>query len=87
MRGGSEERLAVLLARAGDPKVTTAVALEARHCWVIDPPGWPGRWPGLLHRWQRSELGWLGVVTMAVIYEGQQIVVFAELPAAVLEAP
>ncbi len=85
-RRPAEQRLQVLLARAGKPLEATdhRPRCEARHCWVMDPPGWPGRWPGLLHRWYRSDDGWRGEVTMAVVHEGQQIVVHAQVPAAML---
>lgn len=39
---------------------------DARHCWVIDAPGHPGRWPGLLLEWRRADDGWLGRVAYAI---------------------
>ena len=34
-----------------------------KHCWVLNPPGAPGRWPGLLLEWQRTPTGgWEGRV-------------------------
>jgi hypothetical protein len=48
---------------------------EARHCWVINPDGWPGRWPGLLLEWQKTFDGWRGRVTFAVVHEGRQLLV------------
>ena len=26
----------------------------AKHCWVSDPPGWPGRWLGLVIEWRQA---------------------------------
>jgi hypothetical protein len=40
---------------------------SARHCWVQDPPGYPGRWPGLLQYWERTPISWRGRVTFAVV--------------------
>jgi hypothetical protein len=34
----------------------------ARHCWVVDAPRWPGRWPGLLAEWRQTPVGWEGRV-------------------------
>ena len=84
MRSKQGQRLAALLAQADGPgsAASSPLGLQARHCWVIDPPGWPGRWPGLLHRWCRTDSGWSGQVTMAVVHEGRQILVHAEIPAA-----
>ena len=28
-----------------------------RHVWLVDAPGQPGRWPGLLVEWRRAEDG------------------------------
>lgn len=34
---------------------------SARHCWVIDAPMSPGRWPGVLVQWRRDPArGWQG---------------------------
>lgn len=33
-----------------------------RHCWVVDAPGHPGRWPGVLLEWRRTDRGWRGLV-------------------------
>src|SRR3954451_22421525 len=35
-----------------------------RHCWVVDCPEAPGRWPGLLLEWVRERDGWRGKVVM-----------------------
>lgn len=38
-----------------------------RHCWVHDPPGNHGRWPGLLIGWARDSAGrWIGRTVYAV---------------------
>lgn len=35
-----------------------------RHCWVVDCPEAPGRWPALLLEWTRDRDGWRGKVVM-----------------------
>jgi hypothetical protein len=42
--------------------------LPARHCWVVDLPTAPGRWPGLLAEWRRIDPGgtWQGRTVYAV---------------------
>jgi len=35
-----------------------------RHCWVVDAPDVPGRWPGVLLGWKRDQDGWLGRVIL-----------------------
>ena len=42
----------------------------ARHCWLTDAPGLPGRWPGLVVEWRRHAGRWQGRV-LVVILEGQ----------------
>jgi hypothetical protein len=37
-----------------------------QHCWVVDCPEAPGRWPGLLLEWARDPRGWRGHVVMGV---------------------
>ena len=34
----------------------------APHCWVLNPAGAPGRWPGLLLEWRRANGEWEGRV-------------------------
>lgn len=51
------ERVGATAPRRGD---------DARHCWVVDAPGHPGRWPGLLLEWRREDDGWLGRVAYAI---------------------
>jgi hypothetical protein len=41
--------------------------VPARHCWVLDPPGAPGRWPGLLVEWRRTDAGWQGLVVFVAV--------------------
>jgi len=55
-----------------------------RHCWVIDPPGRPGRWPGVLIGWVSGPDGWLGHVTYVVLDGGLPSVVTEHVPAAYL---
>ena len=37
-----------------------------RHCWVVDSPGHPGRWPGVLLEWRRADPGWAGLVAYVI---------------------
>lgn len=48
--------------RADDPPRADG----GRHCWVVDSPGHPGRWAGLLVEWRRVRDGWQGRVVYAV---------------------
>lgn len=92
------------VARSAEPAgADTARALlrpRARHCWVRDPPGAPGRWPGLLAEWQPAGAaaaepgsapdrtggrGWLGRVVYAVDDGGGCVLVETWLPAGQLE--
>jgi hypothetical protein len=36
------------------------------HCWVVDEPLQPGRWPGLLIEWQHRDSAWWGRVAYLV---------------------
>ena len=36
-----------------------------RHCWVVNAPEVPGRWPGVLLGWEQDHKGWLGRVILA----------------------
>lgn len=38
---------------------------QARHCWVVNLAGYPGRWPGLLLQWSYTGQRWVGRVTVA----------------------
>jgi hypothetical protein len=56
-------------ARRGGAAATTGAPAEpdgGRHCWVIDSPGHPGRWPGVLLEWRRTERGWDGLVAYVI---------------------
>ena len=37
-----------------------------RHWWVVDAPGHPGRYPGLLAEWRREGDAWEGRVVYAL---------------------
>ncbi|RBY75471.1 hypothetical protein DQ238_19715 [Geodermatophilus sp. TF02-6] len=73
--------------RAPLPPTTPERHVEGRgrHCWVHDPPGAPGVWPGLLVEWRQSEGGWHGRVTYAVAGPHGTVLVEAWVPAALLE--
>jgi hypothetical protein len=58
---------------------------RGRHCWVHDPPGAPGVWPGLLVEWRQAEGGWHGRVTYAVAGPQGTVLIEAWVPAALLE--
>jgi hypothetical protein len=58
---------------------------RGRHCWVHDPPGAPGVWPGLLVEWRPAEGGWHGRVTYAVAGPQGTVLVEAWVPAGLLE--
>ncbi len=58
---------------------------RGRHCWVHDPPGAPGVWPGLLVEWRQGEGGWSGRVTYAVAAPQGTVLVEAWVPADFLE--
>jgi hypothetical protein len=57
---------------------------EGRHCWVHDPPGAPGRWPGLLVEWRQRGGAWQGRVVYTVAGPHDPALVEAWLPAALL---
>ncbi|WP_233517847.1 hypothetical protein [Geodermatophilus marinus] len=58
---------------------------RGRHCWVHDPPGAPGVWPGLLVEWRQAARGWHGRVAYAVAGPHGPVLVEAWVPAALLE--
>jgi hypothetical protein len=65
MAGGMTRRIGPTLAeRVG--AIPPGRGDDARHCWVVDAPGHPGRWPGLLLEWRREEDGWIGRVAYAI---------------------
>jgi hypothetical protein len=57
---------------------------SARHCWVVDHPSWPGRWPGLLVEWRVRDRQWQGRVVFVVGFEEQARSVECWLDATVL---
>lgn len=61
------------MSRRGGPTMAERVgaapapgAPPGRHVWVVDAPGHPGRWPGLLVEWRRRSPGWEGRVVYAI---------------------
>jgi hypothetical protein len=52
-----------------------------RHCWVTDPPEWPGTWPGLLVEWRQQPGGWHGRVAYTVAGPHGPVLVETWLPA------
>jgi hypothetical protein len=58
---------------------------EGRHCWVHDPAGSPGTWPGLLVEWRQRDGAWQGRVAYTVTGPHGPALVEAWLPAARLE--
>lgn len=64
---------------------------RAQHCWVVDPPQSPGRWPGLLTEWRREPSGaWSGRVAWAVdgaAPDVDTVLLQAWLPAHLLRGP
>lgn len=58
---------------------------EGRHCWVRDPAGAPGTWPGLLVEWRQRAGTWQGRVVYSVTGPHGAALVEAWLPAARLE--
>src|SRR5207302_3297125 len=66
MAGGMTRRNGPTLAERVGNTQSARQGEDARHCWVIDASGHPGRWPGLLLEWRRGEEGWLGRVAYAI---------------------
>jgi hypothetical protein len=62
--GGEGMTLAERSARSGlgarDEQPRRSPAPQARHCWVVDAPVSPGRWPGVLLEWRRGTRGGQG---------------------------
>jgi hypothetical protein len=67
------------------PPVTRRADGRGRHCWVHDPPGAPGVWPGLLVEWRQTDEGWHGRVAFTVAGPAGSVLMEAWLPAASLE--
>jgi hypothetical protein len=40
--------------------------LPPRHCWVLNPPSAPGRWPGLVVEWRSAAGHWEGRVVVVL---------------------
>jgi hypothetical protein len=53
------------LAERARPAATGQPA-SRRHCWVVDAPGHPGRYPGLLAEWRQVGNQWEGRVVYAM---------------------
>ncbi|MGY1603677.1 hypothetical protein [Geodermatophilus sp. SYSU D00815] len=82
------ERAAESGVRPGPPPAAPARSredAEGRHCWVRDPPDFPGTWPGLLVEWRRRDGVWQGRVVYTVPGPHGPVLVEAWLPAARLE--
>jgi hypothetical protein len=58
---------------------------EGRHCWVRDPPEFPGTWPGLLVEWRQRGGSWQGRVAYTVTGPHGPALIETWLPAARLE--
>ena len=58
---------------------------EGRHCWVRDPPEFPGIWPGLLVEWRQRGGSWQGRVAYTVTGPHGPALIETWLPAARLE--
>lgn len=75
--------------RAGEPRVDEAPASRElqSHCWVIDAPGHPGRYAGLLVEWRRDQGNWSGRVVYVIPEPGGGVPRLIErwLPAACLQ--
>jgi hypothetical protein len=95
-RGRHGSSLADRAARSGVPAVPDATTEQdpspdpgrrvageghGRHCWVRDPPGAPGIWPGLLVEWRQRDDGWQGRVAYTVVGAHGPVLVEAWLPA------
>lgn len=73
MAGGmSTKRDGLSLADRRDLVGVTGPPPAARHCWVFGLPDAPGRWPGLLVEWRKTDR-WLARVVYA-IDDGQQTI-------------
>ena len=68
-----------------DDAAPRARSEAGRHCWVTDPPEWPGTWPGLLVEWRQQASGWQGRVAYTVTGPHGPTLVESWLPAARLE--
>jgi hypothetical protein len=66
MVGGMTKGRGPTLAERVGATLPAERASGRRHCWVVDAPGHPGRYPGLLAEWRRAEDGWEGRVVYAL---------------------
>lgn len=80
---GSDSAVAVEMSSvsAGAPSAT-----NVKHCWVVDSPLSPGRWPGLLLSWRRSGAGWQGLAAWVVDDDDGPVVLQAWVRAVHLQA-
>ena len=62
--------------RGGRSATDTPASTAGRHCWVVDPPGERGKWPGVLVEWRQDESGWSGrvIYVLALPAEAQRVV-------------
>jgi hypothetical protein len=82
---GAEARRTTTMAAGSAPAPEAAPAADPgpRHCYLIDPPGRPGKWPGVLIGWTRGLDGlWWGHVVYVVTDGGRESVVTEYVPAA-----
>lgn len=77
MRGGYGKGSGVPLWQRRNSAAPAAGVGRPAHCWVSEPPGHPGTWPGLLVEWRRDTEGWTGRVVFVV---GGAVVVETWLP-------
>jgi hypothetical protein len=57
-----------------------------QHCWVLNPPGAPGRWPGLLLEWRRAaDDDWEGRVAYVAHLQSGHALMELWMPAQLLE--
>src|SRR4051812_13195617 len=66
MAGGMSKGRGPTLAERVSAAESRQCAPEKRHCWVVDAPGHPGRYAGLLAEWRRADSGWEGRVVYAL---------------------
>lgn len=72
-------------ARTPSADASRASGRAGRHCWVRDPPEWPGTWPGLLVEWRQGAGGWQGRVAYTVAGPHGPVLVEGWLPAEALQ--
>jgi hypothetical protein len=66
---------------SGAPAPAPRRGETGRHCWVTDPPEWPGTWPGLLVEWRQHPGGWQGRVIYTITGPHGPVLVETWLPA------